>query len=309
MKPGRLTLIFFWLLLWAPSILAQTKAIYRNYWDQVPLKGMGNTLNKKYIITTPGYMGPNALPVPDIKKGLVENEMYFRMGGEVHFGKGDHTENLQAKFYYPIVPGKIAMELYGVPYEYFTLNDEIKQFRRIQDSASTGHTWGDVYFGTVIQVIKDKHAWPDLALTLTCKTASGNNLILARFTDSPGYFFDMSMGKNIPVKGKQWLRLYGAAGFYVWQTNSDSHRQDDALMYGLGAQATFKYWQINNVWAGYNGYLHYRDKPMVYRFQLTRRQQRFQYYFEYQAGLHNFNYNSFKLGATYLISLNTPKAE
>lgn len=267
----------------------------QDYWLQEPPPYASSSVHEKYIITMPGYMGPNALPVPEIKKGLVEEAGFLQLSTEYHLGDGDRTFNTFAKAYLPLVHRRVAIELYGVPYEYFRLQEQTRFSRRARDRS--GHTWGDFYFGTIIQLLKDKPVFPDMALSLSCKTAYGNNLVNARFTDAPAYFFDLSFGKNL--KPGQLLfrntRLYGTAGFYVWQTNSAIHRQNDAFLYGLGLETRYQQWNINQAIGGYIGYLDLQDRPGVYRLQLTRQQPRLHYRLEYQAGLHNFSYHSFKL--------------
>jgi hypothetical protein len=283
------------LLLWlAPAALAQ------NYWKLTPNIGLGNTVREKYIITTPGYMGPNALPIPEVNKGLVNPNTNFKVSAETHNGKGDNTQNMYAQIYYSVVPGKIAIKLYGVPIEHFSLTDNAKQNRRILNSKNTGYTIGDLYFSSELQLIKSSRFFPDAVLTLTCKTASGNNLRLARFTDAPAYSFDVAFGKdlNIPVKGFKAARIYGSGGFFAWQTNSDIHRQDDAMSYGVGLETNYLQWKLNQVFAGYIGYINLRDKPSVYRLQLARQEKHFNYGLEFQYGLTDFNYTTYKVSVT-----------
>ena len=295
MKSWRYLLFISWLYFLPATGCAQ------NYWKQTPLYDYGNTLKRKFIITTPGNMGPNALPVPEIKKGLVGKNLYVKAGGELHFGQGDFTRNVTAAFYYPVVPEKVAVEIYGIPYEKYTVNERLKRERRILDENCEGHTWGDYYVGTTLQLLKDHASIPDMALAFTFKTASGNSLLNARFTDAPAYFFDLSMGRGFTLNHPQFrkLRLYGTGGFYVWQTNSDQHPQDDAFLYGLGCETEFGNWRLNQVFAGYNGYLNMRDRPSVFRFQVLRQQTLFNYTLEYQAGLNDFNYHSLKFGVAY----------
>lgn len=273
----------------------------QNYWQLPALSDYGNTLKRKYIITTPGNMGPNALPVPELRKGLVGDYFYFRAGGELHFGNGDFTRNLTTDFYYPVVPGKVAVELYAIPYEAYTVTDALKEKRRILDENNAGHAWGDYYISTIIQVAKDKVYLPDVTLAFTFKTASGNHLLNARFTDAPAYYFDLAFGKDIKFNQASWfqkLRIYGCGGLYIWQTNNEVHPQDDAILYGLGYDLQAKKWNLSQRFGGYYGYLNLRDRPQVLRNQLTWQQTRLYYFFEYEAGLHDFDFRSFKAGIT-----------
>jgi len=47
-----------------------------------------------FIEIAPGYMGPNALPVPEVSKGIIDNELRAEVGIQAHFGDGDDTQNL-----------------------------------------------------------------------------------------------------------------------------------------------------------------------------------------------------------------------
>ena len=54
----------------------------------------GITHWSRYIVISPGFMGPNALPVPEIKKGIIENRIEFELSQQNHFSKHDKTFNL-----------------------------------------------------------------------------------------------------------------------------------------------------------------------------------------------------------------------
>ena len=47
-----------------------------------------------YIIFSPAYLGPNALPVPDSKNGKLPQNMHFELSFDSHFSKGDNTKNV-----------------------------------------------------------------------------------------------------------------------------------------------------------------------------------------------------------------------
>jgi len=45
-------------------------------------------------------MGPNALPVPAVAKGRVNNDLSIELGAQVHFSNGDNTQNVFTQFNY-----------------------------------------------------------------------------------------------------------------------------------------------------------------------------------------------------------------
>ena len=65
------------------------------------------------------------------------------------------------------------------------------------------------------------------------------------------------------------VRLQGMAGFYCWMTNDLIHRQNDALTYAIGAQATYRGFTLNCDYTGIKGYRGDGDKPMIVRSKLN----------------------------------------
>ena len=71
---------------------------------------------------TPGYLGPNALPVPDVKKGVVHTGENIELGADFHFRTGDPTQDLFGKYYRSFAENRIAIELYGVITEHYAMS-------------------------------------------------------------------------------------------------------------------------------------------------------------------------------------------
>ncbi|HEY3372456.1 MAG TPA: hypothetical protein VGK10_16490 [Prolixibacteraceae bacterium] len=243
---------------------------------------------------TPGYLGPNALPVPDVKKGVVMPGTSFELGADFHFREGDPTQDLFAKYYRSYADGKIAIELYGVVYEHYSMSDSIRDERIARDFDGKGYAIGDFYFSTLIQLIKGKK-FPDTMLRLAGRTASGGNLEAARYSDSPGYFIDFSFSKEyLGASEKMSFRPYASGGFYSWQTNDDLNLQNDALMYGVGADLKWSRWSVSNSLSGYSGYKKERDRPMVYTFDLNHSFKKQTLRLQYLYGLRDWTYQTIK---------------
>lgn len=244
---------------------------------------------------TPGYLGPNALPVPDVKKGVVPTGTNFELGLDFHFRKGDPTQDLFAKYYRSFADNKIAIELYGVVLEHYAMSDSIRDERIARDFDGKGTAIGDFYFSTLIQLIKEKK-FPDTMLRLAGRTASGGKLEGARYSDSPGYFLDLSFSKEYAgINEKMSFRPFASGGFYSWQTNDDLNLQNDALMYGVGADLKWSRWSFSNSLSGYSGYKKERDRPMVYTFDLNRAFNKHTVRIQYIYGLRDWNYQTIKL--------------
>ena len=208
----------------------------RHNWD-------GQTSWSRYITMEPGAMGPNALPVPELRNGQLNAQFTLLVAPEVHFAPGDFTADLFMKINIPI-KNLAALQIWWVPVEYFETDTIVRDFRKARTKSAQGFAVGDVYIGTLIPLIQNLDNFPDVLLGINLKTASGNRLQDARYTDTPGYFFDLSFGKQI-YKHEDWsIRLYGMGGFFVYQTNRDDYFQNDAFMWGGGTDINFKQWTL-----------------------------------------------------------------
>jgi hypothetical protein len=248
-----------------------------------------------WIHITPGYLGPNALPVPEVKKGIVPAGTNFELGLDFHFMKGDPTQNIFAKYRHSFANDKIAVELYGVALEHYAMSDTIRDERIARDKDGKGLAIGDFYFSTLVQLVKGKK-FPDTMFRIAGRTASGGKLEAARYSDSPGYFFDFSFSKEYYGKDERMsFQPFASFGFYSWQTNDDLNLQNDALMYGAGADLKWLRWSVSNSLSGYSGYKKERDQPMVYTFDLNRRLKRNTLRLQYLYGLRDWKYQTIKL--------------
>ena len=259
----------------------------------------GVTHWSKYIILSPAYLGPNALPVQECRDGQTTKNVEFDMSFDIHFSTGDFTSNLFMKLYIPLFSDRVGLQLSMVPVEYYKMDTLTRDIRRVRDEIPEGYSVGDLHIGTFIQIVKDHEKLPDVMLTINIKTASGGKLGAARYTDSPGYYFDVSIGKDFTLS-KSFLnsiRPYIQLGFYVWQTNLDGYYQNDAFLYGLGIKLKTHNLEINNYLGGYIGYIDNGDKPMIYRLILeTIKFPVLNYKIMFQQGLNDFEYSTFRVG-------------
>ncbi|GER58517.1 hypothetical protein ULMA_06250 [Patiriisocius marinus] len=224
-------------------------------------------------IIAPATLGPNALPIPEIKTGKLAKDFNLKIAYENHTSKGDDTQNAFIELSIPVVSNKVALVLSVVPAEYYTLDSETLEIRNITNGTASGNAGGDIYVGTHIQILKDKNSLPDILLSIDLKTASGTNTESARYTDAPGYIFDLSLGKDITTNTSvlESIRPFAMAGFYVYQTNRTDFRQNDAILYGAGVDLNFKKFSFTTSYGGYKGYIDDGDKPKVLRSTLRTR--------------------------------------
>lgn len=263
------------------------------WWNELHGWESGDPGWRNWIIISPGYLGPNALPIPDVKRGFLDEKTEFEITASNHFHPGDPTQDISGRVYIPFANNKIAVEMYGVLLEHFAFSEEIRneRFARIEDGK--GVAIGDFYFSTLIQIIKDRK-FPNILFRFVAKTASGNQLEGARYSDSPGYFFDLSFSKNVGSVETGLFRPFGLFGFYSWQTNDELNLQNDAYMYAVGADFKKNSWLFSGSWSGYSGYKNERDKPMRLNFELRKDFNSKAIRFQYLHGLRDWEYKTVK---------------
>jgi hypothetical protein len=68
-----------------------------SWWNEVHgwVPGMPGWRN--WMHTIPGYFGPNALPVPDVKKGIVPEGSALEFVVDFHFQNGDPTRDISGE--------------------------------------------------------------------------------------------------------------------------------------------------------------------------------------------------------------------
>lgn len=258
----------------------------------------GVTSWTQYLIISPAYMGPNALPVPEVKKGILPKDRSFELGVDGHFGSGDRTWNLFSELFFPLFSDRVGLGISYVPFEFYETDTLTRDLRRSREYETRGMSLGDVYFGTYIQLLEEKHLCPDVLLSINLKTASGTQYVAARHTNAPGYFFDVSAGKKL-FAGEglvRSIRAYLQAGFYVYQTNLDEYMQNDAFQYGAGFDINTQRIHLEQQLGGYQGYLENGDRPLVYRVSiLWKYNASLEFRARFQQGIVDFPFSSIRI--------------
>ncbi len=286
------------LFLFLPALNAQTDFAWWNQkhnWD-------GITHWQYYLIPSPGFFGPNALPIPELFPGRIDSQYTIELAGELHFRRQnrDNTQNLFFRAYFPLFSKRVGLNLEMVPLEWYETDTLLRDERRSRERVPQGTAVGDLNIGTFIQILTEKGWRPDLMLRLNLRTASGNKLSGARFLDSPGYFFDLTAGKSFRSSNPKApvLRAYLMAGFYVYQSSfrEQEQRQNDCFLFGAGLDLEFPFLRLQNQLTGYSGYLGNRDRITAYRLRLRSRfKGPLQVQVQYQYGFQNWAYQSARL--------------
>ena len=240
----------------------------------------------------PGFFGPNALPVLDMTDGRTQDKLSLEIAADGYFGyDGSRTADLHARVCVPLFTRWANVSVWMPVYEWYKQAD------------GTGSGAGDVYVSTEVQVLHD--SWfqgakakyiPQMTVRLGMKTASGGQFERKRHFDSPGYFFDLSMGQSFPLKDVE-LRFAGSVGFLCWQTGDA--RQNDAVMYGVQAQVKHEYASLQVTWGGYVGWEKYGDAPMSLKVRAAGHVKGFEPFAQYQWGIKDFPYHQVRVGLAY----------
>ena len=97
-----------------------------------------------YLKYAPKYFGPNALPVPEIRNAQIEDRISLETRADLHFSKGDNTQNLFFKLKYPFWEGRLALEIYAVPIEFYKMDTLTRDERVSRDKDGEGYAVGDL---------------------------------------------------------------------------------------------------------------------------------------------------------------------
>ena len=289
MKFRLVSLVF---LLFSVLLYGQKEIDY-GWWNELHDWQRGDPGWRNFMKISPGYLGPNALPVPEIKRGILRANTEIEFTASTHFHPEDPTQDVSGKLFVPFAKNRIAVEMYGVVMERYAFTEKIRNERVARDKDGKGTAVGDFYFSTLIQIFRDRMV-PNTMLRMAAKTASGNQLEAARYTDSPGYFFDASMSKSLKFGASGSVRPFGLIGFYAWQTNHDLYLQNDALLYACGLHVLYRKFLVSAAFSGYSGYIGKKDRPYQLNFDFRRDFKNQALRLQYLNGLRDWEYKTIR---------------
>ena len=281
---------------------------------QTPLN---RTSQRTITQISPYYFGPNAFAVPEMLDGRVQTEFRAEVATDYFKGfRGDKTIDASFKLNIPLWTDRVNLSVWMPAMEWYRNTDESLAASRVQpenmEDARSGHLAGDVYVSTDMQILRENGFRPDAVLRAALKTASGFESFNARYYDSPGYFFDLSVGKSVALgHSERWahrLRVALSGGFLCWQT--DLGRQNDATQWGVMAKWENTYFSLSGNLAGYGGWEHNNDggelahdRPAVLRFDLIGHIGKIDAVAVYQYGLRDYPYHWVRVGLAYRLDI------
>lgn len=268
----------------------------------------GNDHISKWLQIAPGKLGPNSLPVPYMDYGLLDSLSNIETGVHAHYMKGDRAINSYTSFYWAVVPKRVVVHLWAFPSETFQTDNSVRDERQIYNDDTGWITeGGDLWISTFVQLLKDQKIWPDITLNYSAKTTTGGAL-QGRYTDAMANYYYGAFGKSVILKKNfiDKVRFGIMFGFYVWQTNKVELAQDEGPMYEFGMDLNHKNLSWRNEIGGYSGYDAYgfigvrgSNDPLIYKTNFTLSGNRFGWKWEYQTGIHDYHYQTFRFSMFY----------
>lgn len=262
---------------------------------------------------SPAWFGPNALPVPEFNDARIPSNTTIQLMGDYYFGKGDVTKNAYFKIELPLLPNFVSFKIWTSMFERYKVTEELSNERQMSGNMA-GKANGDFYVQTRISLLNEKKSFPAIILNSTLKTASGTNFKARRYFDTPGYYFDLEIGKSIAINNTaiNEIRFVGNIGFLCWETTNST--QNDAPMYGAKIITGNKKWQWENTLSGYYGWMHtnhnyssdYGDAPLVLATKLSLKLHKIDYFTQYQYGIKDYPYHQLRVGVSVEIEDLTP---
>ncbi len=278
--------------------------------DKKDWNDFGSSHINKWLQIAPAALGPNSLPVPYMDYARLDSISNIELGVHGHFMDGDQGVNSYLSLYWAVVPKRVVVHIWGYPTETFQTDNSIRDERQIfYDDTGWITQTGDFWISTYIQLVKESEKWPGVSISYSAKTTTGG-AIQGRYTDAPANAYYAAFGKSYyPQKGFiDEIRVGIMGGFYVWQTNKVELAQDEGPLYQFGLDLKHKNWSWKNEMGGYSGYdayqyqypeVHPANDPLIYRTNLTYAGERFDWKVEYQTGLYDYLYNTFRMSVFY----------
>jgi hypothetical protein len=213
-------------------------------------------------LLVPGRMGYNALPALRNPDPEIGPHVEVEVSAAAQLSALVAARDAAATPYFRVtVPfhGVAALELDGVPFELFQISSATQA--RLDARRRAGTAPGDLRAGARFLLLAEGPRAPALGVRLVVKSTTGKALDSLRFTNAPGYVFDVLAGKDLRAVRGVALRAIAKLGFLAWQVGQG--RQDDALDYGATLRATFASGvALSTELRGYAGWRG-DDKPLV----------------------------------------------
>ena len=261
-----------------------------------------------YLTYTPSFFGPNALPVPEIYDGRVPEKNQLELTSDVFWGFGDQTQSLSGRFVWTPLPKRLSLSIWGVLGENYKTTRAVRDDRASMVESGKGQVLiGDLYLSSLIGVLQENRLMPSVVLDVVLKTASATSPRTARFMDTPGYWFNTSVGKTLPLFANvlNEFRLVANIGFLCYQLNQV--HQNDVVLFGAKTLLTAGRLTLEGGINGYKGWLKKGDSPLVLRSKLNYHNKSGTFFVQYQHALRDYPFQRIQTGYVYEFGLKSKR--
>jgi len=278
-----------------------------------------NFVSAQIVKYSAAWFGPNANPVPEFTEARIPEYTTAGITGDYYYGFGDKTKSSYLKIEIPLISERVSIKIWNCYIEHYNVTDAISTKREMANHTTSGNATGDLYVQTRILILKEGLKAPAIIFNSTLKTASGSNFEERRFFDTPGYFFDIEVGKSFPTHKKfiSDIRLVTNFGFMCWEAIDYAQFgiQNDAPLMGEKIVLTNHKWKFESTLSGYWGWMYsnhhygkdYADTPIVFASKFTIPTQKMDYFVQFQKGILDFPYNQIRMGLNIELKRLTPK--
>lgn len=180
---------------------------------------------EEYIIKAPGYMGINALPVPELFSLSEIRSTDLRLSERFHFHQREfsYSQFFQVNLY---LGDEVSLFVNADFFEYYRMDSILRDYRRSPDMDGTGVTGGDIKMGVRFKLENISGFIPYIDFEI--KTASGNKLSALRHSETPGFYSSLVLEKQI---SKYTFLIRN--GIYSWNVDNEEISNVWAYLYGI----------------------------------------------------------------------------
>ncbi len=261
--------------------------------------GINSDMAKHLLRRTPGFMGPNALPVPEVFDTKVGYRTFVGTSIEYYNGNGEQTMNPDMMLHFPIQKNRLSISIRSKLLEWYRMRPDLRDERYARDSAGMGFSTGETFLQAKCRILENFYFFPDLSIDAGMKFYSGGNFENARHTGAGSYWLSGIIGKTILKNRSQSIRFTMSCGGYFWQASEWQHRR--ALLYGIGFLLMHKNMVLYTAINGYRGRLNNGDRPLLLRLRWEMNTSGKMFFLGYQLGINDFVKHAWMTGMAFKI--------
>src|SRR5688572_26334584 len=105
--------------------------VEKHNWD-------GVTPWNQYLTISSAFLGPNALPVPEVRNGRADRAASLQVSFDFHTSRGDETQDFCLKGVLPLFANRMSVEMDVVPLEWYEMDTLTRDIRAVRTRSGKG---------------------------------------------------------------------------------------------------------------------------------------------------------------------------